>query len=76
MSLRNFACHIGGQMIIPAEKIVLQCSCCSVPWAEIVNGTLIVVSPHHSNKHINALKLEDLERLLRQDKERRELAAV
>lgn len=51
-------------MIVASESVTLRCSCCASPWATIQNGVFVVISHHHGNKHVNALKLEDVQRLL------------
>ncbi len=47
---------------------------CDLCVATIQNGVLVVPFRHHNESHMLVVTLADLERLLRQDKERRELA--
>jgi len=51
-------------MIRPVRQLV--CSCCRLPFARIQNGTLIVESHHHGQKHVNCLPLQDVVQLIRQ----------
>lgn len=52
--------------VVETVTITLRCSCCSVPWAEIKNGTLVVLARHHGERHVNVLTLEYIEQLLRE----------
>jgi hypothetical protein len=52
--------------VIDTETITLRCSCCNLPYAEVKNGVLVIVSRHSGDRHINALALADVERLLKQ----------
>jgi hypothetical protein len=45
------------------EIVVLRCGTCGLPWAKVQNGTLIVESHHHSDKHVNVMPLAELQRL-------------
>ncbi len=43
--------------------IVLRCNC-GLPWAEVQNGCLVVLSRHRGQQHVNVITLEELRRLL------------
>jgi hypothetical protein len=45
------------------ETVVLRCGVCGLPWAKVQNGVLIVESHHHSDKHVNVMPLDELQRL-------------
>ena len=46
-----------------ADPVVLRCAYCGLPWAKVQNGVLIVESHHHSDKHVNVIPLDDLQRV-------------
>ena len=40
----------------------LKCSECNTPIAELIGGSLVIRSRHHSQKHITAIPLNQLEK--------------
>lgn len=47
---------------------------CGLVVATIRNGVLVIQSRHYGQEHTAVVTLADLERLMREEKERRELA--
>lgn len=45
---------------------------CDISPGQIQNGVLLVKVRHHGEDHVLALRLSDVERLLREDRERRD----
>lgn len=47
-------------------RLTVRCSSegCSLPWATITGGSLVVVSRHNGAKHINVLSLRSLLKLM------------
>jgi len=41
-------------------SMLLECSECHTPIAEIAGGSLIIKSKHHSQRHTTAISLNDL----------------
>lgn len=61
--------------------ITLHCQCkdeggsrCGLAVATVQNGVLLITSRHHGEKHVTPITLADLQRLMEQDKERRDPA--
>lgn len=57
----------------------IRCLCCPRPFATIQDGRLVIQSKHGSATHVNALTVEDLERLvavLRASRDHQPLALV
>lgn len=54
-------------MIELDERGRLICSCCGLPFARVQNGCIIVESKHSGDKHVNAISIEELLRLAKQE---------
>jgi hypothetical protein len=46
------------------KSLVVLCTCCSLPFATLRRGRLVIRSRHHGGIHTNELDLEDLKRIL------------
>ncbi len=49
------------------EKGRLICQCCGLPFARLQNGCLVVESRHSGEKHVNAVSIEELVKLAKQE---------
>lgn len=48
------------------QRTVLGCQCgaCTLPYARVQNGILVIQSDHYGKTHTNVLTLEEVRRLL------------
>ena len=44
------------------NSIKLKCSECNTPIAELIGGSLVIRSRHHSQKHVTAIPLNQLDK--------------
>jgi hypothetical protein len=45
------------------ENHVLRCAICGLPYARIVNGTLVIESRHHGETHTNVIAVSEVTRI-------------
>lgn len=52
-----------GKLIVD-RQLALRCSACNLPFLEVADGEIIILSKHGSKKHKNSLKIEHVKMLL------------
>ncbi len=64
----------GGVMLRPIEDKALRpqedklrCSCCGLPFARLQHGCIVVESKHSGEKHVNAVAVDELVKMIREE---------
>lgn len=48
------------------HALVCQCGACTLPFATIQAGVLVILARHNGERHTNVVTLADLERMLKE----------